>query len=333
MGDEKMAEKRRAEKEEEVARRRDEILEKIRWVFVRACVHHMPQKIGIHLAWSAFEEKQGDIDKASEILEKIERFHPQLLSVMLKRINLERRRGNVSQVHKLFTSCIDAATNAGSKALASELTVKYARFLRLASNDTEAALEVLAEAIVRDPLNGKLYLQLLDIHLHAAPLDHDKVMSVFESALKVEGWTAKQRLVFLQRKLDYLEDFGDSIVQVSQAQAQVSKLRVEIKDAASKAAEASGKDRRKNEKDVSVITTTNSLKQSSKSAINGGIGGSGSTPTSSSTTTTYSATNSASYGAQHASQYQQYGSRYSGAPQYPSSYNQYGSYYQGYYPQ
>ena len=59
--------------EQEVEEKRREILEKIRGVFVRACVHHLPSKIGIHLAWSAFEERQGDIDKASEILQKVER--------------------------------------------------------------------------------------------------------------------------------------------------------------------------------------------------------------------------------------------------------------------
>ena len=44
----------------------------------------------------------------------------------------------------------------------------------------------------------------------------------------------KHRLLFLQRKLDYLEDFGDSIADVTKAQAEVAKLRVEIKDAESK---------------------------------------------------------------------------------------------------
>jgi len=44
----------------------------------------------------------------------------------------------------------------------------------------------------------------------------------------------KLRLLFMQRKLDYLEDFGDSISEVSRTQDAVAKLRVEIKDAETK---------------------------------------------------------------------------------------------------
>ena len=53
--------------------RREDLTDKIRDVFTRACVHHLPKKVDINLAWSAFEEQQGDIDKAAEILGNMEK--------------------------------------------------------------------------------------------------------------------------------------------------------------------------------------------------------------------------------------------------------------------
>ena len=88
---------------------------------------------------------------------------------------------------------------------------------------------------VKDPKNPKLHLQLLDVHLHQWPLNHTNVMGVFEAALSAAtGMPPKHRLLFMQRKLDYLEDFGDSISEVSRTQDAVAKLRVEIKDAETK---------------------------------------------------------------------------------------------------
>lgn len=313
---------------------REDLTEKIRDVFTRACLHHLPSKIDIHLEWSAFEERQGDIDKAAEILANLEKAHPQMLNIQLRRINLERRRSNHSEVQELFKGCVDRAAT-GQPGLATELSIKYARYLRLAVNDHSAALEVLNEALVRDPKNPKLHLQMLDIHLHQWPVHQANVVGVFDNALSKEtSLPPKHRLLFLQRKLDYLEDFGDSIADVTKAQAEVAKLRVEIKDAESKSyGSDNGKERRRSRDDVSSSNSKSSSKATH--SVNGSSGGGG---------TTYAATstNSASYGAHHTSQYQQYGSRYSGASapppstaSYPASgYSQYGSsYYRGYYQQ
>ena len=178
-----------------------------------------------------------------------------MLNIMLRRINLERRRANHTQVQTLFKNCIESAA---TPSLATELSIKYARFLRLTLNDNATALAVLHEAQVqhqlsfpppisfgsdstrfflqvKDPKNPKLHLQLLDVHLHQWPLNHTNVMGVFEAALSAAtGMSPKLRLLFMQRKLDYLEDFGDSISEVSRTQDAVAKLRVEIKDAETK---------------------------------------------------------------------------------------------------
>ena len=276
----------------------EDVSDKIHNVFKRACEHHLPKNTEIHLAWATFEERLGQVEKAAEILQKV----PQKLSVLLKRINLERRRNNLPKVHELYKASIESHPST-----ASDISVKYARYVRLCENKPETAVNIINEALKSDPKNPKLYLQLLDIQMHQQPLNPKSILSVFESVLKNEDLPLKHRLLFTQRKLDFLEDFGDSVADLSRVQAEISKLKLEIKDVTSKSKE----------------DTKEPKEEASKKSVNG-------------STTTYSATNSASYNAQHNNQYQQYGSRYSGAaaaPQYPSNYSQYSSYYQGYYQQ
>ena len=78
------------------------------------------------------------------------RAHPQMLNIMLRRINLERRRANHTQVQTLFKTCIESAA---TPSLATELSIKYARFLRLTLNDNATALAVLHEAQVQHQLS------------------------------------------------------------------------------------------------------------------------------------------------------------------------------------
>ena len=100
----------------------------------------------------------------------MEKQHPQLMNIQLRRINLERRRGNIEEVHALYKHCIKEAKTVS---VASELSIKYARFLRLSpapvNYDSDGAIEVIEQALVRDERNAKLYLQLLDIYMHTRP--------------------------------------------------------------------------------------------------------------------------------------------------------------------
>merc|ERR1712223_238207 len=111
---------------------------------------------------------------------------------------------------------------------------------------------------------------------------------------------AKERFLFSQRKVDFLQDFCPNITDVLTAQEEHAKLIVEIKPP--------------NVAESQVTKTTDSKGDRRKSSTNSG-------------TTSYSAVaNSATYGAAHTSQYQQYGSRYN--QHSPSGYNnQYSNYY------
>ena len=272
-----------------------DVEEKVRNVFFRACTHHLPDKVDIHLNWAAFEEQRGHYGEASKILLNVGEKHPQLVSVLMRRINLERRIGHNDEVHKLYKTCIEKAKSATAKA---ELTVKYSRFLRLVANDDASAKAVLQDILDKsDEKNAKVYLQLLDIELHQRPLNPPTVISLFDKAIATKSMPGRQKLLFSQRKIEFLEDFGDSIGAIAIAKECHEKLSEEVKKE-TKIAEEKG------EKNIETIEG-----HSGKSKVKNGDN-----------STTYAATNSASYNAAHASSYDQYGSRYN-----------YGQYYQGYY--
>lgn len=345
--------------------------EKMRDVFKRACEHHLPKKVEVHLAWAAFEEQQQNFEACSEILKNLEKQHPQLMSIQLRRINLERRRDNIEEVHRLYKHCIKEAK---SVSVSSELSIKYARFLRLwpapVNYNIEGAIKIIEEALIKDEKNARLYLQLLDIYMHSKPLDYSKIISVFEKALSVKEvkqekekdekekdgkekdekadaendeaeidkekdvkeepkekeyevkmvslLSAKHRLLFSQRRLDFLEDFSFNINDVLKAQDEHSKLKVELKPSDNASSGGSG------------VKTNDGRGGSKKHGQTNG-------------TATYGATaNSASYGAAHTNQYQQYGSRYNqhysgsagagagyGGSQYNNYYGQSGGSYGG----
>ena len=154
---------------------------RIRGVFERAGHKHLPTKVELHTRWAAWEEKVGEAGEASRILEQLEVAHPGLINVLLKRVNLERRRGQVKEACKLYEAAIEAA----KAATASDLAVKYSRYLRLSLNDGKKAGEVLQAAVDKEPSNSKLYLQQLDLLLHTMPLDVQNVTDLLDKAIKV----------------------------------------------------------------------------------------------------------------------------------------------------
>ena len=64
--------------------------------------HNVFFQVDIHVRFAAFEEEQGRREAALNVLKKIEKQHPELISLPLKRVNLERRLGNVEEVHNLY---------------------------------------------------------------------------------------------------------------------------------------------------------------------------------------------------------------------------------------
>ena len=73
-------------------------------------VHH-PKKPNLHLQWATFEEGQGNFEKAASILENIDNVIPNMLQVAYRRINLERRRGDLDKACTLYENYISNSKN------------------------------------------------------------------------------------------------------------------------------------------------------------------------------------------------------------------------------
>jgi len=289
---------------------------KIREIFTRACTSHLPTKVDIHARWAAFEETQGDYAAAATILETLETAHPELVSLLLRRVNLERRRGNNEKACSLYEAAINAAKDQSSS---SDLAIKYSRYLRLHQSDEAKSASVLAKALESDPTNPKLYLQQLDSLLHRAPLDVAEVVKLLDDALKQE-LADKHKFLFSQRKVEFLEDFGTDISSLQKAQ----KDHVEMTKKTKEALKATEKTADEPGKNISTIEGRTGKKDDKTNGTASyppvGSGGSG------------------GYTAQQQQAFSNYGQRYSGYPTAPpaaaqtggNSYQGYGQYYQGY---
>ncbi|XP_070578914.1 pre-mRNA-processing factor 39-like [Ptychodera flava] len=190
-------------------------------VFRRACEIHLPKKPNIHLQWAAYEEQQGNIDEVRRILKNLSGALPDLAMVTLRRISVERRQNNNDAVHDLLTECIKSAKN---KAVSSFYSIKQARYHAKIQNDVEKAKEVLNKAIEKDKSNGKLYLQLLDLEFQGATPNEDAVVSIFDRVLNSKDTSQDTKVVFSQRKLEFLEDFGSDITKILNTYEEHQKL-------------------------------------------------------------------------------------------------------------
>ncbi|XP_039338625.1 pre-mRNA-processing factor 39-like isoform X1 [Mauremys reevesii] len=179
-----------------------------RSVFQRACGYHLPRKPNIHLLWAAFEEKQGDLEEARRILKSYEESIPGLAMVRLRRVSLERRHGNLEAAEALLQEAI--RDNEGMP-LASFYAIKLARQVLKVQKNLIKARKVLMEALEKDPENAKLHTNLLEIEFSADVRQNEgNTMNCFERALS-SGLPEETKIVFSQRRVEFLEDFGSSI--------------------------------------------------------------------------------------------------------------------------
>lgn len=92
------------------------------------------------MQWAIFEEGQDNFEKAAAILENIDSVLPNMLQVAYRRINLERRRGDLEKACTLYENYI---SNSKNRTIANNIAVKYARFLCKVKNDVDKAIKVL----------------------------------------------------------------------------------------------------------------------------------------------------------------------------------------------
>lgn len=193
----------------------EEFEKRIRDVYERACLIHHQDKPSIHMMWAAFEENLNNTDKAASILESLDKRHPNLLQVAYRRINLERRRGNLEKCEELYEHHLSIAKN---KNISSSLAIKYARFLNKIKNDFDRAMNILKSTLEKDTLNTRLALQIVDLSLQKDQVDEKEILEILDKFIYQENLDVEQKLLFAQRKVEFLEDFGTSIKELQDAQ-------------------------------------------------------------------------------------------------------------------
>ncbi|XP_073924152.1 pre-mRNA-processing factor 39 isoform X2 [Castor canadensis] len=183
-------------------------IEGVRHVFSRACTIHLPKKPMVHMLWAAFEEQQGNINEARNILKTFEECVLGLAMVRLRRVSLERRHGNMEEAEHLLQ---DAIKNAKSNNESSFYAIKLARHLFKIQKNLPKSRKVLLEAIERDKENTKLYLNLLEMEYSGdLKQNEENILNCFDKAIH-GSLTIKMRITFSQRKVEFLEDFGSDV--------------------------------------------------------------------------------------------------------------------------
>ncbi|XP_068110255.1 pre-mRNA-processing factor 39 isoform X2 [Hyperolius riggenbachi] len=183
-------------------------IEGARHVYTRACTIHLQKKPLVHLLWAAFEEQQGNVDEARNILKTVEEYVDGLAMVRLRRVNLERRHGNVKEAEKLL---MEAIKTAKTNSEFSFFAIKLSRFYAKIQKNVGMAKKVLTDALQRDKENTKLYLNLIDLEFSGDLKQNEaSILSLFDKVIK-STMPITTRVTFSQRKVEFLEDFGSDI--------------------------------------------------------------------------------------------------------------------------
>ncbi|XP_062537988.1 LOW QUALITY PROTEIN: pre-mRNA-processing factor 39 [Armigeres subalbatus] len=287
-----------------------EVVPRIRDAYERACTIHHPDKPSLHLMWSAFEESQNNVNKAADILANLEKVSPNLMQVAYRRINLERRRGDLDKCGQLYQTYL---TTAKSKTIAGNVVIKYARFLNKIKKDHEQAHLVLKNYLEKDPCNTRVALQLIDLSLQREIVDEKEVLEIMDHFMGRDGLEPDQKVLFAQRKVEFLEDFGSTAKGLQEAQKALQTIMT-------KANEAKKKKEQTPPKKTSKESSSSSVAVSAATSANYASGGGGSYG--------YSASSAPSYYGAASSQYQYGDSSSYGYSTWNQQYSQsgYGSY-------
>ncbi|XP_077443464.1 pre-mRNA-processing factor 39 isoform X4 [Stigmatopora argus] len=182
--------------------------EGVRHVYRKACTVHLPRKPAIHLLWAAFEEQQANVEEASGILKNLEVVVPCLAMVRLRRVSLERRRGNLDLAESLLKDAVETSKTTNETSF---YAVKLARQFVKIQKSLSKARKVLLDAIEKDQTSPRLYLNLLELEYSSDVTQNQaEIIACFDKALG-SPMEIESRLIFAQRKVEFLEDFGTDI--------------------------------------------------------------------------------------------------------------------------
>merc|ERR1719206_1082284 len=185
--------------------------EAVRDVYRRAAVVHCPKKAVIRMKWAQFEENIGNIDQARDILRQLVAKYPMLLEARMQQIDLERREKNWLVAEKMYTKLMKQIPSKHEKYknMKTWIAMKYARFQFKICGNADKALAALRSALKKERGNSKLYSQIIDICYQRQPIDVTGVTAAIELALVSKDLSNMAKLEFVQRKVEFMQEFGD----------------------------------------------------------------------------------------------------------------------------
>jgi len=185
--------------------------EAVRDVYRRAAVVHCPKKAVIRMKWAQFEENIGNIDQARDILKQLVAKYPMLLEARMQQIDLERREKNWLVAEKMYTKLMKQIPSKHEKYknMKTWIAMKYARFQFKICGNADKALAALRSALKKERGNSKLYSQIIDICYQRQPIDVTGVTAAIELALVSKDLSNMAKLEFVQRKVEFMQEFGD----------------------------------------------------------------------------------------------------------------------------
>ncbi|XP_034399828.1 pre-mRNA-processing factor 39 isoform X1 [Cyclopterus lumpus] len=195
-----------------------------RAIFKRACEIHLAYKPNIHMQWATFEERHGDLTEARRVLEALEKTLPGLAVVRLRRSALERRAGQLDQSEALLHEAVNESKE--KPTLHAFYSIKLARLLLKVGRNPSRARRVLQEALEISPDNDKLHLNLLELEVSGDP-SAEAVQECVTRALAAP-LAPHTKILFSQRRLQFAEDYSNSIQSVLSVYEEHQKLLKEL---------------------------------------------------------------------------------------------------------
>jgi len=185
--------------------------EAVRDVYRRAAIVHCPRKAVIRMKWAQFEENIGNIEQAREILRQLVAKYPMLLEARMQQIDLERREKKWVVAEKMYTKLMKQIPSKHEKYknMKTWIAMKYARFQFKICGNADKALAALRSALKKERGNSKLYSQIIDICYQRQPIDVTGVTAAIELALVSKDLSNMSKLEFVQRKVEFMQEFGD----------------------------------------------------------------------------------------------------------------------------
>ncbi|XP_064104976.1 LOW QUALITY PROTEIN: pre-mRNA-processing factor 39-like [Macrobrachium nipponense] len=180
--------------------------EDVRQIYRRGAWIHCPNKPSLLMQWAEFEEIQGNLDTARELLNTAIAKYPTLFKCRMQLIELERRAGCNERVEELYGDASRALTLPRQR---SWLAIKYARFLFKVLMEADRALAVLRKALKKDRGYVHLYHHVFDICYQRQPLDCQGVLASVLLALTSKELPVEDKYWFAYKRVQFLREHGD----------------------------------------------------------------------------------------------------------------------------